>query len=257
PYDRMRKLFRRISADDFTSNENDKPYYLMKQMKQLSKIDSQFSDEHKLYDFSVLLSAGYETSSFAIITALYYLGNNEEIQEKARNEVNMILNDKENDIMDYEDILKLKYLECILNESMRLQPPIPGFGYEAETDISIDGYKFSKGTQILFPLHVIHMNEEYFPNPSAFNPDRFFNQNLCEFDGAFMPFGKGSRTCIGSRLAMIVMKHILAKILYYYSWRHEGNKDDFRVEVTIGATVKSPVNLTFLRLPKNKNNDYK
>ncbi|RWS20729.1 Cytochrome P450 4C1-like protein [Leptotrombidium deliense] len=203
-----------------------------------------------IFELLSFLVAGYETSAFTIIAALFLLGVNEEVQNRAREEIKLIFEENKNEDLNREDTNKMHYLECVINETMRMYPPIPFFGFKAESDVNIDGYTISKGENIIFPLTVIHENNDYFSNPRKFNPERFVNRNLSEFDGAFMPFGKGRRLCIGNRFSMLEMKIMLANMLHKYSWRYEGDVDDFKVKILIGATIDCAVNLTFSKLNK-------
>ncbi|RWS25512.1 Cytochrome P450 4g15-like protein, partial [Leptotrombidium deliense] len=171
-----------------------------------------------------------------------------DVQEKVRNEVSAIFGSKNGEPLKREDTLEMKYLECVINEVLRLYPPITLFGYEVETEITIDQFVFPKGTSVSFPLREIHRNEEFFPAADHFKPERFENINTSKFDCTFMPFGKGRRLCIGNKFAMLAMKILLANIVYNYCWTYVGKESELTIKYLIGSSAASEVNLKFSKI---------
>ena len=82
---------------------------------------------------------------------------------------------------------------------------------------TIKGVPFKKGMGVLIPVYALHRDEEFWPEPDCFNPDRFLPENkgsINEF--AYLPFGSGPRLFIGMRFALMEIKTILVKMLQQY-----------------------------------------
>lgn len=152
----------------------------------------------------VFFIAGFETSSTTLSFLSYLLAVNQDVQSKLREEIDDVLERSEGKI-NYEELLKMKYLDQVVSETLRLYPP----GYIL-TRICTKDYQLvakksnendllvSKGTIVVIPVVGVHMDPEYFPNPRKFNPDRFSDENKADIvPGTYMPFGSGPRNCIG------------------------------------------------------------
>ncbi|XP_046584201.1 cytochrome P450 3A29-like [Haliotis rubra] len=151
--------------------------------------------------------AGYETTGTALTFISYNLAKNPDVQEKAYNEVKEILGNEE---PNYDNIGKLKYLDNVISETLRLYPP----GYVLDRCVSettqIKGLTFSKGRTILIPVMAIHRNPQLYDDPDSFKPERFEDQDKTI---AFQAFGFGPRACIGMRLALVELKVALVNVL--------------------------------------------
>lgn len=100
-----------------------------------------------------------------------------------------------------------------------------------------------KGMLILVPVHAIHHDEEYYPDPEKFDPDRFTEEEIAKRPAyTYMPFGEGPRICIGLRFAMLQIKIGLVLLLRQYRFR-------------VNAKTKEPIKInpkSPLVVPKNK-----
>lgn len=105
----------------------------------------------------------------------------------------------------------------VIDESLRLNPPVTRFDRVANKDIEFEGLKVKKGQVFVVPIYPLHHDPEIFPEPEKFIPERFSDENKKTRDNsAFLPFGIGPRNCIGMRFAMVEMKLLLASILIKY-----------------------------------------
>ena len=78
----------------------------------------------------------------------------------------------------------------------------------------INGVQFKKGMGVLIPIYNLHRNEKYWPEPNAFKPERFLPENKESINQfAYLPFGKGHRSCVGKRLAQMEIRTILVRML--------------------------------------------
>lgn len=121
--------------------------------------------------------------------------------------------------MDYESVMKkLKYLEKVVDESLRLYPPGLTFvTRQAKEDFEYNGIKFKAGTSFMAAQYQILTDPRYFSNPLEFNPDRFSPGNETSFTkAAHIPFGAGPRNCVGMRLALLKLRYTVARMVQKY-----------------------------------------
>ena len=164
----------------------------------------------------IFFAAGFETTSNCLTTVCFNLAQNPNIQEKLYNEITECLATHEN--VDHNSITELQYLEAVINENLRMYPPIPSQERICKKDVEVKtGFKINKGTYIRIPIYACHHNPEYFPDPDKFKPERFLKENskaLVPY--TFLGFSGGPRICLGMRFAMIEMKICLANLLKKY-----------------------------------------
>ncbi|XP_013119454.2 cytochrome P450 6d1 isoform X1 [Stomoxys calcitrans] len=162
--------------------------------------------------------AGSETTSATIAFTLYELAMYPKIYEKAQREIDRCLEEhglKARGKLSYEVVQDMKYLDLCIMETMRKYPGLPFLNRECTQDYRLPDSDFTitKGTAILISLYGIHRDEEYFPNPLDYKPERFDpNSEDCN-PVAYMPFGEGPRHCIAQRMGILNVKVALAKIL--------------------------------------------
>lgn len=94
---------------------------------------------------------------------------------------------------------QLKYLDCCVKESLRRHPPVPFIRRRINEDTVFSGFKIPVGASVGIQIHAIHRNEEFFPDPESYQPERFeIDQTIGRFPYAFIPFSAGPRNCIGA-----------------------------------------------------------
>ncbi|XP_070392686.1 cytochrome P450 3A14-like isoform X3 [Dermacentor albipictus] len=166
---------------------------------------------------AVLFSAGFETTATALSYIAYCLAKHPDVQEKLRREVLDAAGPDGS--LDYDTIMKkLKYLEHVVDETLRLYPPgLSPVNRQAKEDFEYNGIKYKAGTNVMAALYQIQRDPRYFSNPLEFNPDRFFPGSEASFTkAALMPFGVGPRNCVGMRLALLKVRYTVAKMVQKY-----------------------------------------
>ncbi|XP_063995669.1 uncharacterized protein LOC135173024 [Diachasmimorpha longicaudata] len=188
-------------------------------MKNNNKINEfQFTDLNLTAQAFVFFVAGFETSSTAISFALLELAHVPEIQEKLRNEILESLKECGGNIT-YEIVTKMKYLDMVVQETLRKNPPVPILlrrAYQSykvpETGLTID-----KGIDLLIPSYAIQHDPEYYPEPERFDPERFSEEaKSSRHPMTYLPFGDGPKNCIGERFGLYQTKIGIIKILKNY-----------------------------------------
>jgi cytochrome P450 len=164
-----------------------------------------------------LLLAGHETTALALTWAFLLLDRNPEARDRLEAELAEVLGGEP---VSPEDVRALPYSQAIINETLRLYPPAYVTGREAIRDTTIRGTHLPKGHIVLISMYTTHRDERFFPEPDAFRPERWLDGLEKRLPrGAFIPFGMGSRKCIGASFAMMEATLLLAIIAR--RWRFE------------------------------------
>ena len=168
------------------------------------------TDQELRDELMTMLVAGHETTASAITWALYWTHYLPEVGEKLIAELNSLgLNP------DPADIMKLPYLSAVCNETLRIYPiAMATFPRKVREPVELLGYELPVGRSLVGAIYLVHQREDIYPDPKKFKPERFLERQFSPYE--FMPFGGGTRRCIGSALAMSEMKLVLATILRNY-----------------------------------------
>jgi cytochrome P450 len=158
--------------------------------------------------------AGHETVSSALTWAFYLLSQNPESWRKLKAEVDEVLGGRTPTV---EDVPKLKYVEYVLLEAMRLYPPIFVLMRRAVADDVVGGYHVPAGSTVVLCAYVTHRHRDFWDNPEGFDPERFAPERSAHLPRlAYFPFGGGPRKCIGNTFAMIEMPIVVAMVAQRY-----------------------------------------
>lgn len=163
----------------------------------------------------VFFFAGFETSSTTLSFALFELANNREIQERVREEILEKLKLHDNQIT-YEALKEMTYLDQIINETLRMYPPVSQLVRVATQPYHIDAMNctLEKGTMVMIPIYSIHHDPSIYPDPKRFDPDRFSPEAVqARHSHSFLPFGDGPRNCIGMRFGLLEVKFGIVQML--------------------------------------------
>nr|ALD15918.1 cytochrome P450 [Dendroctonus armandi] len=187
--------------------------------------------------------AGFDTSSTAMNFALFELARNSDLQERARQEVLKVIETHDGKIT-YEGLQEMTYVKQVLDESMRMYPPLSTLSrvctkdYELrDTDIVIE-----KGTSVVISTLGLGRDPEYFPDPDRFDPDRFSAEEKAKrHPYVHIPFGEGPRNCIGLRFGVMQSKIGLARIL-----------SKFRLSVSLKTKLPITLDKKFFLLKENE-----
>ncbi|XP_076234026.1 uncharacterized protein LOC143178965 [Calliopsis andreniformis] len=166
--------------------------------------------------------AGFDIVSSQLSFVLYDLAVYSEVHDKLQKEIDEVLEDTQGNVT-YDSIMGMKYLDAVINESMRISPVGNSLDRLAvkkfELPPTLPGAKpwiVKPGTSVWLPVYSIHHDPNHFPDPEKFDPGRFLRDGKKILNsGTFMPFGIGARMCIGKTLALLEMKvlifHLLAR----------------------------------------------
>ncbi|XP_027125433.2 cytochrome P450 734A1-like [Coffea arabica] len=163
--------------------------------------------------------AGKHTTSNLLTWTTILLAMHPKWQELAREEVLRVCGARDTPTED--DVATLRTLGMILNESLRLYPPAVAAIRRAKVDVELGDLRIPQGTELLIPIVAVHHDPELWGNDAnEFNPARFAGGvgHAARHSMAFLPFGLGSRRCIGQNLAILQAKLAIAMILQRFSF---------------------------------------
>ncbi|XP_013146951.1 PREDICTED: probable cytochrome P450 9f2 [Papilio polytes] len=167
----------------------------------------------------IFFFAGFETSAATLSLTVHELAVNPLVQEKLYEEIKTFHETKGK--MLYENVNELKYLDCVINETLRKWSPALIMDRVCTKPYELppprEGGKPTKlnpGDYVYNMVNSIHLDPRHYPEPEVFNPERFSEENKNEIKPfTFMPFGIGPRTCIGTRFAMLEIKVLIYNII--------------------------------------------
>ncbi|GIX78218.1 cytochrome P450 4V2 [Caerostris darwini] len=207
--------------------------------------------EEEINTFAV---AGHDTAAIGISWCVYMIGLHPEIQAKIHEELDRIFENDPERHATMDDINDMHYLESVLKESNRLYPPAPIFARQVHEDAKIAGYTIPKGTSCMILAYTLHRDEEVYPDPEKFDPERFSAENAAKIpEGAYAPFALGPRNCIGQWYAMLELKAMLSHILRHYTIESLDPRESIVPIISITLHPSSPFRVRFRPRPARAN----
>lgn len=182
-----------------------------------------FDNEETKLTALPLFFAGHETTAVTLTWTLLLLSRHPEVAARVQQEISQVLGDR---LPAYEDVRSLRYLNWVVQEALRLYPPIWGFGRETTREVTIDGYTIPKGATVFMSQWVLHRDTRYFDRPGEFDPERWSDGLAGRLPrGAYVPFGLGPRRCLGNVFALTEAVLVLATICRRFSLKAQRAED--------------------------------
>jgi len=157
------------------------------------------------------IGAGHETTALSLTWSLYLLGLDPGTAARVRAEVSEIAGEA---AITHEVAERLVFTRQVVQEAMRLYPPLPLVTRMCGEDTEAGGVAIKAGTFVFIPIYALHRHRRLWRDPDAFDPDRFApEESAGRHRFAYLPFGGGPRVCIGQTFAMIEAVAILATLV--------------------------------------------
>jgi cytochrome P450 len=165
-----------------------------------------FSAQEILEQMVSLIGAGHETTGSALTWALFHIHRNPSVKERLLAELRGMGNE-----LDPAAVAQLPFLNAVCCETLRLNPVAPLIGRTLCADLTVKGHSLPAGVSVGISIIALHRRPELYPEPERFVPERFLERTFDPFE--YIPFGGGSRRCLGASFALYEMKLVLASIL--------------------------------------------
>ncbi|KAI8139343.1 cytochrome P-450 cyp509A1 [Fennellomyces sp. T-0311] len=205
------------------------------------------SDQDLRANLVTFFMAGHDTTASALSSAIYHLAVNQDIQKRAREHVVNALGDDSRDIVPTsEQSLKMPYINMIIKETLRINPPAGETSLRAAAhDIELAGTVIPKGTVVFAEMYELHHNPTIWKDPETFNPERFAPGGEAEKLGnaAWLTFGSGPRQCLGMNFSLAEQRVFLPMLLRKYEWSLPEDSIHKDGLVTEGYPVAAPKDL--------------
>ena len=181
-------------------------------------LDARTSDGEQLSQAEIsdetltLILSGHETTANVLTWTFAYLDQRPDLWRSLGQEAVEIL--RHSDSPEFARILfAAPICSAVFNEVLRLAPPVWVAPRRAVENVTIGGYEIPKGAHVLISQYVTHRDARYFPNPDEFKPERWhadLEKSLP--DGAYFPFGAGTRKCLGDQFALLEGRIIILEV---------------------------------------------
>lgn len=187
-------------------------------------------DEMKQY-----LWAGTETTALTLAWSLYLLSTHPEALKRIREEAYAVCGDRD---PEWNEVQQLTYTRMVIQETMRLYPPIWALIRIAQEEDEIDGHKINPGDKVVVCTYVLHHSDKYWSNPEEFDPDRFSRERMKKrAKYSYLPFAAGRRSCIGGALSQIENTLALVQLLRRFTPEYVGEEEP-KIHATVTLTPK-------------------
>ncbi len=188
-----------------------------------------------------MLLAGHDTTALALTYTFYLLSNHPEARKAVEREAEAATADGPPDAADARD---MAYTERVLDEAMRLYPPVYTLFREPKLDVKLDGYRIPGGSALMLPQWVVHRSPRWYDDPETFDPGRWAPERRSQRPRfAFFPFGGGPRHCIGKAFSLLEAKLILACVCSEYELSYEGPDLSLRGSLTMHPDHPVPMRI--------------
>ncbi len=189
-----------------------------------------FGSEEILEQMASLIGAGHETTASALTWALFHVHRNPSVKERLLTELRGLGADA-----DPAAITGLPFLDAVCCEALRLNPVAPLIGRTLRSNLSLKGRDLPAGVSVGVSIVALHRRPELYPEPDRFLPERFLGREYGKFE--YVPFGGGSRRCLGASFAVYEMKVVLATVLRAHRLRLTDQRE---VRSALRNTTASP-----------------
>ena len=176
-------------------------------MSARDEVGKPMTDNELRDELMTMMFAGHETTATAITWALYWIHKLPDVRKKLLEEIDSLGEEPDNNA-----IFRLPYLNAVCSETLRIYPVgMLTFARVVQTPVQLLDYELEPGTVLIGCIYLAHRRKDVYPEPERFKPERFLERQYSPYE--YLPFGGGSRRCIGMAFALFEMKVVLAKIL--------------------------------------------
>ncbi len=187
------------------SRRGDMPFdFLSVYMQATDKDGSRFTDAELLDELMTLIVAGFETSANTLNWVWYLIAGHPAVEARILDEAATHVPTVS--AVSAESVNAMQYTQQVLEETLRLYPPVWLFTRRSCDDDELDDFDVPNDTDIYLSPYILHRTEHYWADPDAFRPERFAPEVQARKDRPYFPFSLGPRRCLGEYFSFLEMK---------------------------------------------------
>ncbi|KAF8074653.1 cytochrome P450 4F5 [Lyophyllum atratum] len=210
--------------------------------------DSTLSNEELRSNLAILFSAGHDTTSGALSTAIYHLAKHPEHQSKARDEVLSVLGGRSEPTL--QDLSNTNFLNACIKEALRINSPISLLPARWTLEpVKLGKYYIPAHTSVVPNVCAVHQNDNNWPEAQKFDPYRFIDTR--QRAAINIPFGTGPRQCVARQFSLFEQRTLLCMLLVNYEWSLPANSmHEHQVKNEFGAfglSIPHDLDVDFVR----------
>lgn len=208
---------------------------------------SRMTDKHVRDELRTLLIAGHETTAITLAWALSAVYRHPAVLRRLLEEIDPLGNDPAP-----EQLASLPYLGAVIDETMRLYPVVDAVFRVLRKPWSFAGHDLPAGVAVAAVISLVHQREDLYPNPTAFEPERFLERKPKPWE--YLPFGGGNRRCIGAAFSHYESRLALATILRERELQllDSAEPRSVRRSITMGPEAGVPMRMVGRREPESQ-----
>ncbi|MEJ2257078.1 MAG: cytochrome P450 [Woeseiaceae bacterium] len=191
--------------------------FLSMYLEATDKEGNHFTDAELLDELITLIVAGFETSANTLNWAWYLIARHPDVEDRLLEEAGRLVPGVA--AITSDNLAAMEYTHQVLEETLRLYPPVWLFTRRSTEDDALDNYDIPPGTDIYLSPFILHRTSHYWPDPNRFDPDRFAAGDNPKKDRPYFPFSLGPRRCLGEYFSFLEMKVHLGLLLPRFRMR--------------------------------------
>ena len=203
------------------------------------------TDKEIIDEVMTLIIAGHETGATTLNWAWYLLSQNLSEEKKLHNEVD---NNIVGDIPTFDEVGNLPFSRQVIEEALRLYPPVWLYSRTAIEDDTVCGYNIPAGTNIFFAPYYLHRHPDFWEEPESFKPDRFSAEEVKKrHKFAFIPFSAGPRRCIGDYFSIVEMQIHLGTMAQKFKLEYVADELGVELDPQVNLRSKNSIMMKLIK----------
>jgi cytochrome P450 len=237
---KLRQLLLTIIESRRESGNPESYDFLSMYMRATDKQGVPFDDEELLDELITLIVAGFETSANTLNWVWYLLAGHPDVEEKLIAESRSLVPTVS--AVSAEKLADMVYTQQVLEETLRLYPPVWLFTRRSREGDELDGFDVPEGTDIYLSPFILHRTARFWPEPDRFDPDRFAEDKTARKEQPYFPFSLGPRRCLGEYFSFLEMKVHLGLLLPRFRMMRVDDEDP-GLELAVNLRSASDIRL--------------